>query len=473
MAMETQQDAPWQRTGPRIGRDELNLAEFPFALLATRPAKGADQRLCFQDGQKEWTVEGSGSYGLPNAVDVQVYVVLMEITREQGFPMSVFFNRSHLVKRLGWIHSGASYDRLVLALDRLVSVTIRTKNAFYDASQRKWMTKEAFHILESYKIADVTQANAEQPSLFPSWIRWSQEIYANMQAGYIKSLDVDLFLSLQSSISQALYRYLDAKRYDGKPCYRIGLKKLAWEHLGMSRGYYASDIKRKLKPAHEELVKCGFLSGAEYAPMKSGEEMVVYHFQPRPARGEAQKALPAAARPDQAGSVRQQSRPAPAAETPSGLPQRLMTAGLSRHAAQTLAAAQPEECERQLLYLPFREARDPGAVLAKSIREGWAAPPAWTEAQDRARKAEKARRAGEKAAEKARSKAEDEAEWDAWWSARPGEERREIEAAALAELRRENRVLAAFADRHPDSPVLQGALRPLLKKHSGWTGPGS
>ena len=39
-------------------------------------------------------------------------------------------------------------------------------------------------------------------------MRWSPELYANIQAGYIKTLDINLFLSLRSAISQALYRYL-------------------------------------------------------------------------------------------------------------------------------------------------------------------------------------------------------------------------------------------------------------------------
>ncbi|MFN3651799.1 MAG: replication initiator protein A [Armatimonadota bacterium] len=432
--------------GPRIGRDELNLAEFPFALLATRPGKSQEQRLVFQDGAKEWVVEGSSTYGLPNAVDVQVYVVLMEITKEQGFPAGVYFNRSNIVKRLGWVHSGASYERLILSLDRLVGVTIRTKNAFYDARQRRWTTQEAFHILESYKIADLSQPNAHQTSLFPSWIRWSQELYANMQAGYIKSLDVDLFLSLRSSISQALYRYLDAKRYDGKPCYRIGLKKLAFEHLGMSRSYYASDIKRKLRPAHEELIECGFLAGAEYAPMKSGEEMVVFQFPTRAAR-EAAKPLP---------------------ETEDPLLARLQEAGVSRVTAASLLGTSAEECARQLDFLPYRDARDPGAVLVKSIREAWAAPPGWLQAQERRRAEEEERRRRTEAVERQVKQSAAEAEFEAFWAALPVERREELEAAAMRELRRENRVVAEFATKHPDSPVYRGAVRPLLKKLSGW-----
>jgi hypothetical protein len=447
----------------RIGKDELNLTEFPFAMLHTRPPKNAPLKLEFKDGEKEWMVTGDPNYGLPTASDIEVYIVLMEVTRAQGFPVQVEFSRYDLVRRLGWDVCGKSYERVNLSLDRLVGVTIRTKNAFFDASMRRWSSKEAFHILERYKIMDGTISGQDQPSLFPSWIRWSPEIYANMQAGYIKSLDVNLFLSFRSAISQALYRYLDKKRYDGKPLYRIHLRTLVFEHLGMSRTYYPSEAKHKLKPAHEELIAAGFLQGVEFAPMKTqpGEEQVIYHFAPR---GGPAEALPAS----EAGG------PAPAAVTSitpapgSPLAQRLMEAGVSRQAAQELAGTGPEECLRQLDYLPFREARDPGAVLAKSIREGWSAPPGWTQAQQERKAVEQTRRKRAEGAAQAEQRASAEAEFERWWEALPEARRAAVLEEAAAELRRENKVLADFAARHPDSPIYRDALRPYLKRLSGW-----
>src|SRR2546421_8483891 len=119
-----------------------------------------------------------------------------------------------------------------------------------------------------------------------SWFRGSEAIGRNLQAGYIKTLNVPLFLSLKSSISQTLYRYLDAKVRDGKTVFRQGLRDLAHQHLGLSRDYYPSQIKRKLAPAHEELIQAKFLTNAEYARMQDGEEMVVYHFPRRAGSGD-------------------------------------------------------------------------------------------------------------------------------------------------------------------------------------------
>lgn len=436
----------------RCGRDELNLTEFPFALLASRASKKTPNVLEFRDGEKEWVVSGDPRYGLPTAGDVELYVVLMELTREQNFPVCVQFSRHNVIQRLGWDPGGQSYDRFLLGLDRLVGVTIRTQNAFWDAKQRVWIRRHAFHILEAYDIADSRQSRPDEPSLFPSWIRWSPELYQNLNAGYIKSLDVSLFLSLKSAVSQALYRYLDAKRYDGKPLYRIGLKKLAWEHLGLSRNYYPSDIKRKLNPAHEELIEAGLLGGVEYGLMKDGEEMVIYRFPPKPSRerGTKQPELP---------------------EPVSPLAQRLMDHGVSRVTAIELAAAQPEECEKQLQYLPHRKSRDKGAVLVKSIREGWAEPAAWTEARTTLR-AVRAVKSVSPATPSTKVKAVESAgapitEFDAWWEALTPDQRELLTTQAAQELRRENRMVAELGARCPDSPIYRAALRPILKRLAG------
>src|SRR5947209_17861490 len=153
----------------RLGKDELNLAEFPFALLATRPPRNAPVRLEFRDGAREWIVEGSAGHGLPTAGDVEVYVVLMEVGREQNFPLQVSFCRHDLIRRLGWDSGGKSYDRLHEALARLVGVTLYTRDSFYDAHQKLWERRTAFHILEASDITDSRQRADGDPLAYPSW----------------------------------------------------------------------------------------------------------------------------------------------------------------------------------------------------------------------------------------------------------------------------------------------------------------
>jgi plasmid replication initiation protein len=257
----------------RLARDELNLIQFPFALLADRPAKDGTLIRTFTEGEKRWIVEGSPLYGLPTASDLLIYVALLELTRQQRYPETVTFSRYELCHRLGWPTDGRHYRRLTDGLHRLAGVRIHFRESFYDKRLKRTVSSEGQMAMLSFATSE-----ADEQSLFPSAITWHPWLRANMQAGHINVLDVTFFLSLDSAIARALYRFLDAKRHDGKPTYRIGLQKLAFERLGMAGNYNNAQIKRRLDPAHEELQAKAFLAGWEYALMKSGEPMVVYQF---------------------------------------------------------------------------------------------------------------------------------------------------------------------------------------------------
>ena len=145
---------------PRLGGDEMNLAEFPFALLSDRQPPGLDT-IQFSDVirgrggeriQRTWIVTASDEFGLPVASDEQVYVALMELTREQGYSSRVVhLTRYDLIKRLGWPDKGGSYKRLKGALDRLLGVTITTRRAFWDKAQQAYVDV-GFHIIDDYAL---------------------------------------------------------------------------------------------------------------------------------------------------------------------------------------------------------------------------------------------------------------------------------------------------------------------------------
>jgi len=352
---------------PRSGRDEMNLAEFPFALLSDRvPAETTVLQVgdVVTDAQgrsvtRTWTVAGSEKHGLPVAGDEEVYVALMEVTREQGFESRrVPITRGDLVARMGWHHDGRSYQRIERALDRLMGVTIKAENAFWDNSRRGYVTV-SFHILDSYALYDERPSRRDDsrgPRLLQSHIVWNEAIFASFQAGNVKYLDTAFWFSLRSSIARRLYRYLDKKRYDGKEAYRIGLLKLGYDKLGMPRSYYPSHIKQKLKGAHDELLQAGFLEAVEYERGRDGGHLVVYHFPSRPPR---RGALPPAA-------------------APTGLAGQLREVGVEAQVAAELLSTYGEDRVRsQLAYLPYRSPQEPAAMLVSAIRADWAPPKAY------------------------------------------------------------------------------------------------
>src|SRR5207302_3046 len=83
-------------------------------------------------------------------------------------------------------------------------------------------------------------------------------IFRSFQSGNLKQLDLELYLKLRLPTTKRMFRFLDKRFYR---CDRLDfdLKTLACEHIGMSRSYKPTELKRRLKPALDELESLGFL----------------------------------------------------------------------------------------------------------------------------------------------------------------------------------------------------------------------
>src|SRR3954454_6886480 len=110
--METAEPPTNRDLARRNGRDEMNLAEFPITLLADRAPQG-QKTLVFRDGEQTLTVTGSDAYGLPTAVDADVIVALIQLTKQANnfTDPTVAFTRYGLLRLLGWRDHGESYRR--------------------------------------------------------------------------------------------------------------------------------------------------------------------------------------------------------------------------------------------------------------------------------------------------------------------------------------------------------------------------
>src|SRR5271165_1642651 len=74
----------------RIGKDEMNLAEFPMTSLSDKPVRG-ETSLKFEDQiyddrkkkliTRKRIIEGSKEYGLPTATDDSVILALIQLTK--------------------------------------------------------------------------------------------------------------------------------------------------------------------------------------------------------------------------------------------------------------------------------------------------------------------------------------------------------------------------------------------------------
>ena len=256
-----------------FSRDEMNLAEFPLAVLSTRVDPKV-KTLEFTDShrlpngemaERKWVITGADKFGLPTSTDDDVVLGLMRLSMDKGFrEQKIYFTRYELLKTLRWSTEGRSYQRLIKSLDRLSGVRIRSSNSFYDNQTKSYQTCN-FGIIDAYEINDERGGrNSMQGEAPKSFFIWSEVLFDSFRAGFIKKLDLDFYFNLRSAVSRRLFRYLD-KHFYYRSAIEMPLMTLAFEKLGLSRRYrYISSIKQQLEPAILELQEKGFLAGHEF-----------------------------------------------------------------------------------------------------------------------------------------------------------------------------------------------------------------
>jgi hypothetical protein len=265
-----------------LGKDEMNLAEYPLSILTHRIPRNRKtysftQRITDHEGtlvKQSWSVLGSDKYGLPTPYDDDVLIALLYCYKEQK-PQGkqIHFSLYKLCQIMQKALSKREYDRMRDSLNRLTSTTIVATNCFYDNLAKSWVS-EAFHLFDRYKLYQERKGRAASPHL--SFVEMSEFFYRSVAvANYIKDLDLGIYYTLALPISKRLFRYLDKNRY----------KKRRYEETVMRMAYklpltyaYPSQVKQKLAPAHEELLRHGYLTHVTYDVTREGEDKVIYEF---------------------------------------------------------------------------------------------------------------------------------------------------------------------------------------------------
>lgn len=278
------------------GRDEMNLAGHPFALLQT-PKRQSETSIHYDwertlaDGRvvtASWRVETPAAYGLPGPEEELVYLVLLQLTREAAeaagtpgeWPLIVKFSRGDLLQRLGWDDSAKRYAALELAFNRLQAVSINARYAFHDARTRAPAPAVGFGILNEYSLAPEPKGRKGQGHLPLSHFEWNTVLHTSFLAGNVRSLALDFAISLQYPTARRLFRLLEVLRYatrPPRPQISIGIFKLR-DRLGMTPHRYPSKICEKLAPAVDELTRGGYLDGMELEKDAQGAPVALFRF---------------------------------------------------------------------------------------------------------------------------------------------------------------------------------------------------
>jgi hypothetical protein len=265
-------------------RDELNFAEFPIAAVSDTVADNV-KTLEFTDEifdpstkkpvARTLIITAADKFGLPTALDDEVLLGLIQLSCVKGFSeRKVHFSRYELIKLLGWRDESKSYRRVEESLYRWAGVTLHYRKAWWSKEEQCWVN-ETFHVIDQVTVFDRERIERrrkmakDSPEKALSSFVWNDTVFQSFQAGYIKSLDFDFYKSLRSAIAKRMFRFLD-KRFYHKGRWEFELRAFACEHVGLSKNYSNSELKRKLMPAVRELERRDFL-----APLSEGERFVM------------------------------------------------------------------------------------------------------------------------------------------------------------------------------------------------------
>lgn len=255
----------------KIGRDEMNLADFPLAGLASRPPKGK-MSLAFEDSvwdkrQKTWinkrlTIAASTEYGLPAASDDEVILGLVQMTYAARFTdRKLVFVPAELFRVLGWRGEGRDYSRLEESLKRWVGVTLYYDHAWWDKRLKTWMD-EHFHLLDSVVIPRRRNGRGKgvDRGRRPPWtVTWNETVFKSFQDGYLRRFDMGEYRKLKSTAAKRMYRFL-GKRFHFTNHLTFNLRVFACERVGFNRKDDNSQLKRRLDRAIRELEDIGLLT---------------------------------------------------------------------------------------------------------------------------------------------------------------------------------------------------------------------
>jgi len=447
MLLEQDEQTGVASASARAGKDEMNFAEFPIALLTDRVPKG-QKSIRFEDQiyderrkkliTRRRVIEGSEEYGLPTATDDTVILALIQLTKlkTEFTRREVEFSRLELIKMLGWPNEGKSYDRIKLSLQRIANVTYNYDNAWWDGRQKTWTTK-IFHIIETAEINDSRDSDG-QGGLFKSRIVWNEVVFNSFQAGFLRNIDFQLCMCLKYPTALRMYRFL-GKRFHHKPDWTFDLKEFAHDFIGLGRNYEGgTQIARKLQPAIQELEKVGFLE-----PLGEGERFQKHRggwsirfVQKAPALDFSTHALPATSTQSSSGSA------SPCLVT------ELTDRGVTRATALDLVERHPAAAiEAKIDVFDWlteqqdkRVAKSPAGYLVKSIENDYAIPKSFISRAERQRR-EEARQAKEREAaqERRRQQQEDARHKDeqtaiiAYWESLTPRQQAELDEDAKAQ----------------------------------------
>ena len=271
---------------PDIIRSEVNFLVLPFFALSRRDTHGrmkTEYQATLRNGEERfevsWKVWALPEIGYPGPFDREVHKAIehllseMRPPLENPIPLGSLYN---IAKLMGLRDSGRTYRDIKQAIRRIISTVVESKGAFYQKGRGQRGT-DTFHLYDRAIFLGEDLPNgsiADTNYLFlGSWYLES------INDRYVKPLDYGFYRSLHGHVSSRLYELLGVKFYRTGPHPYIKYRySNICQLLPVTRHRHFSQAKRKLDPAHQELIHTAFFKDVEWTkiPGESNDWYVTY-----------------------------------------------------------------------------------------------------------------------------------------------------------------------------------------------------
>lgn len=226
--------------------------------------------------------------GVPHGLDGDIANAIILIYHEHGSPADGVIRTTpyQLLKRAGLDASGRYYKSLKLSLLRLRTSTYFASEAWREHPRGNWTTV-TFNYLEGLEFT--TQSDEQDLSSGSAiLIRLAKPIVKSIRAEYVKPLDIDFLTSLTRPLTRALYRLLDARRYNplhpSEVAFEYSVNVSDWGEACKIVDQRPNKIRATLQGAHEDLIERGYLKSADYTGR--GKKQVISYVFARPVDAE-------------------------------------------------------------------------------------------------------------------------------------------------------------------------------------------
>jgi len=265
-------------------RCEVNGLVYPFFFLSKGKSPDfIETRMVRRQGDRTveavWRVTPHPASGRPGPLAHRVHRAVEQLITEKGLPVEnpIAFSIHNLCRRMKMQAGGTEYRKIRAALVAIRGTQVESKGMFYAKSQARYIDQ----IFSLYERIIFTGERLPDGSVSERNLLWLGSWYLeSLNSLYIKPLDYRFYLKLHTPIARRLYELLGVKFYRvidrPDPVIRYRYSTLC-RLLPVKRHFYRSRLHQQLGPAHEELLRGGFLESARDIPVPHKKDWYVIY----------------------------------------------------------------------------------------------------------------------------------------------------------------------------------------------------